>query len=120
MFSRKNFRLRLANRKQPLLLGRRTLVMGVLNITPDSFSDGGEFFDLQRAIRHAIALEQDGADILDIGAESTRPGSKAISVDEELRRLLPVLNALCGKLKIPISIDTRKSEVAEIALNAGA
>lgn len=94
--------------------------MGVLNITPDSFSDGGRFFNPKRAVEHALKLQRDGADLLDIGAESTRPGSEPISAAEELRRLLPVLEALRGKLKIPISIDTQKSTVAEIALGAGA
>jgi dihydropteroate synthase len=120
MLYRKLFRLRLPNRKQPLLLGQRTLLMGVLNITPDSFSDGGKFLTPSRAVQHALAIEKAGADVLDIGAESTRPGSEGIPVAEELRRLLPVLQALCGKLKIPVSIDTRKSAVAEIALGAGA
>ncbi|HEY4907709.1 MAG TPA: dihydropteroate synthase [Candidatus Acidoferrum sp.] len=115
---RKIFRLRLA--KRTLVLGKKTLVMGVLNITPDSFSDGGKFFSPQQAIQHALAMQKAGADILDIGAESTRPGSAEISVVEELRRLLPVLQALRGKIKIPISIDTRKSSVAEITLGAGA
>jgi dihydropteroate synthase len=118
MTARKIYRLRLA--KRALVLGKKTLVMGVLNITPDSFSDGGKFFSPQQAIRHALALEKAGAHILDIGAESTRPGSAEISVVEELRRLLPVLQALRGKIKIPISIDTRKSSVAEIAIGAGA
>jgi dihydropteroate synthase len=118
MIHRKLFRLRLRN--HTLVLGRRTLIMGVLNITPDSFSDGGKFLDPRRAIDHALALQSAGADILDIGAESTRPGSHGISAAEELRRLLPVLEALRGKLKIPTSIDTRKSAVAEIALGAGA
>jgi dihydropteroate synthase len=118
MPARKIFRLQLA--KRTLVLGKKTLVMGVLNITPDSFSDGGKFLSPQQAIQHALALEKSGADILDIGAESTRPGSAEISVVEELRRLLPVLQALRGKIKIPISVDTRKSSVAEIALGAGA
>jgi dihydropteroate synthase len=118
MFARKIFRLRLA--KRTLVLGRKTLVMGVLNVTPDSFSDGGRFFSPRQAIQQALALEKAGADILDIGAESTRPGSAEITVVEELRRLLPVLQALRGKIKIPISVDTRKSSVAEIALGAGA
>lgn len=118
MITRKIFRIRL--RKKTLVLGRRTLLMGVLNVTPDSFSDGGKFLDPRRAIAQALALQQAGADILDIGAESTRPGSEAITVAEELQRLLPVLKALSGKLKIPISIDTRKSAVAEIAVGAGA
>jgi len=116
--TRKIFRLQL--RSGSLILGKRTLLMGVLNITPDSFSDGGKFFAPDRAIQQALALEKAGADILDIGAESTRPGAAEITVVEELRRLLPVLQALRGKLKIPISIDTRKSSVAEIALGAGA
>ncbi len=90
-------------------------MMGVLNITPDSFSDGGKFFAPDRADRASPPLQNAGADILDIGAESTRPGSATISVAEELGRLLPVLQALRGKLEIPISIDTRKAAVAEIA-----
>src|SRR3984957_6313808 len=106
MFARKIFRLRLA--KRTLLLGKKTLIMGVVNITPDSFSDGGKFFSAHKAIQHALALAKAGADILDIGAESTRPAADEISVVEELRRLLPVLQALRGKVKIPISIDTRK------------
>jgi dihydropteroate synthase len=103
-----------------LVLGKRTLLMGVLNITPDSFSDGGNFLTPDRAIKQALSLQQSGADILDIGAESTRPGSTGVQVVEELRRLLPVLESLRGKLKIPISVDTRKSRVAEIAVGAGA
>jgi len=94
--------------------------MGVLNVTPDSFSDGGRFFDPKLAAKQALAMQRDGADIIDIGAESTRPGSHGISAAEELRRLLPVLEALRGKLKIPISVDTQKSAVAEIALGASA
>ncbi len=112
------FELRLCSRT--LRLGGRTLVMGVLNLTPDSFSDGGKFFDVKRAVQQALAMQRDGADLIDIGAESTRPGSVEISAAEELRRLLPVLQALRGKLKIPISVDTQKSAVAEIALGAGA
>ncbi|HEY6126957.1 MAG TPA: dihydropteroate synthase [Candidatus Acidoferrum sp.] len=103
-----------------LVLGKRTLVMGVLNVTPDSFSDGAKFFGTKSAVRHALAIQNDGADIIDIGAESTRPGSTTISTAEELRRLLPVLQALRGKLKIPISVDTQKAAVAEAALGAGA
>lgn len=94
--------------------------MGVLNITPDSFSDGGRFFTLKKAVDAALAMQQAGADILDIGAESTRPGSAGISAAEELARLLPVLQSLRGRLKIPISIDTQKSAVAEVAIGAGA
>jgi len=118
LITRKIFRIRLG--KETLVLGRRTLLMGVLNVTPDSFSDGGKFLDPRRAIAQALALQQAGADILDIGAESTRPGSEGITVAEELRRLLPVLKALRGKLKIPISIDTCKSAVAAIAVQSGA
>jgi dihydropteroate synthase len=118
MTLRKIFRLKLLSRT--LVLGQRTLIMGVLNVTPDSFSDGGKFFSLENAIRGALSMESDGADILDIGAESTRPGSTGISAEEELQRLLPVLEALRGKLKIPISVDTQKSSVAEAALAAGA
>jgi dihydropteroate synthase len=103
-----------------LHLGDRTLVMGVLNVTPDSFSDGGKFFDAKRAAAQALAMQRDGADIIDIGAESTRPGSQGISAAQELRRLLPVLEALRDKLRIPISVDTQKSAVAEIALGTGA
>jgi dihydropteroate synthase len=118
MPTRKVFHLRLPTRT--LTLGKRTLTMGVLNITPDSFSDGGKFLTPDRATAQALALQKDGADILDIGAESTRPGSASITAVEELRRLLPVLQNLRGKLKIPISVDTRKSTVAEIAAGAGA
>ena len=112
------FRLKLPSRT--LVLGERTLVMGVLNVTPDSFSDGGKFFDVERAIEQAVAMERAGADLLDIGGESTRPGATGISAKEELARVLPVLRGLRGALKIPVSIDTQKSDVAEAALDAGA
>lgn len=118
MFPRKRFRLRLPSRT--LILGQRTLVMGVLNVTPDSFSDGGLHSDTEAAIARAFEIERQGADILDIGAESTRPGSEGVSAQEELWRLLPVLSRLQGKLKIPISVDTSKSEVADAAADAGA
>lgn len=118
MKPRKTFRLKL--RCSTLLLGPHTLLMGVLNVTPDSFSDGGKFFDPQKAVDHALAMERDGADLLDIGAESTRPGSQPVTSAEELLRLLPVLRALHPLLKIPISIDTRRAEVAEPALAEGA
>jgi len=118
MIQRKIFGLRL--RSGVLTLGERTLVMGVLNLTPDSFSDGGKFLIVKRAVEHALAMERDGADIVDIGAESTRPGATEISAKEELARLLPVLDVLRGKLKIPISVDTQKAVVAEMALRAGA
>jgi dihydropteroate synthase len=118
MMHRKKFHLKL--RSGVLTLGGRTLVMGVLNVTPDSFSDGGKFFDAKRAVRQAMAMQYDGVDIIDIGAESTRPGAVEIPAAEELNRLLPVLQALRGKLKIPISVDTQKAAVAKLALGAGA
>jgi dihydropteroate synthase len=118
MNPRKIFHLKL--RSRTLMLGERTLVMGVLNVTPDSFSDGGKFFPLKKAVAAAVAMQRAGANMLDIGAESTRPGSEGISAGEEVRRLLPVLEALHGRLKIPISVDTQKSVVAEIAVGAGA
>ncbi len=102
------------------MLGERTLVMGVLNVTPDSFSDGGKFCAEEQAMQHAVQMERAGADLIDVGAESTRPGSEEISIEAELRRVLPVLRGLRRLLKIPISIDTQKSEVAESALDAGA
>jgi dihydropteroate synthase len=101
-------------------LGERTVILGVLNVTPDSFSDGGKYQDPDRAYARALELEEQGADILDVGAESTKPGSKQISAEEELRRLIPVLKRLSGKLNIPISVDTYKAEVAERALHLGA
>src|SRR5690349_24811050 len=118
MVGRKHFRLKLPS--GTLTLGARTLIMGVLNVTPDSFSDGGAFLDPRRAVAHALQMQRDGADIIDIGAESTRPGSLGVTAVEELRRLLPVFEALRGRLKIPTSIDTRKSAVAVVALGAGA
>src|SRR5258707_13568263 len=118
MIVRKKYKL-LAGRRT-IILGERTLVMGVLNVTPDSFSDGGKFFRVADAVKAALAMERAGADILDIGAESTRPGSTGISAEEELERLLPVLRGRPGRLKIPISIDTRKAGVAEGALDDGA
>jgi dihydropteroate synthase len=118
MVRRRHFRLHL--RSRTLVLGRRTLVMGVLNVTPDSFSDGGVYLDSQAAIERALEMERDGADILDLGGESTRPGAAQVSAQEELRRILPVLEGLRGKLRIPVSVDTQKAEVAEAALAAGA
>lgn len=103
-----------------LLLGDRTLVVGVLNVTPDSFSDGGRHFDAAEAIDHALKMQDEGADIVEIGGESTRPGAKALSVEEELARLIPVLSGLGHSLRVPISIDTYKSEVAQAALALGA
>jgi dihydropteroate synthase len=116
--TRKPYYLKL--RTGELHLSARTLIMGVLNVTPDSFSDGGRYLDPDRAFARAVELEEQGADILDVGAESTRPGSKPISADEEMRRLVPVLKRLRGHVGIPISVDTCKSEVAARAIELGA
>jgi dihydropteroate synthase len=107
-------------RERELLTGERTLIMAVLNVTPDSFSDGGKYLDPDRAFARAIELEEQGADIIDVGAESTRPGAERVPEAEELRRLIPVLKRLRGKLTVPISVDTYKSAVAEKALEHGA
>lgn len=115
---RKRYHWKLKDRE--LQLGERTIILGILNVTPDSFSDGGNFDDPDRAFAHAMHLEEEGADIIDIGAESTRPGATRISEAEELRRLVPVLKRLRGKLNIPISVDTYKSTVAGKALEHGA
>lgn len=103
-----------------LRLEHRPLVMGVLNLTPDSFSDGGGWLHSDRAIERAFKLAEDGADIVDVGAESTRPGAQKVSVEEELERLDPVLKVICRQLPVPVSVDTMKSEVAEMALERGA
>jgi len=118
MFHRRKFRWRLPART--LALGERTLVMGVLNVTPDSFSDGGLFLDADAAVARAVAMEAAGADIIDVGGESTRPGSLGVSAATELGRILPVLKRLRGQIRIPISVDTSKSEVAEAAAAVGA
>jgi len=107
-------------KSREIQVGERTILLGVLNVTPDSFSDGGKYQDPDRAFARALEMEEQGADILDIGAESTRPGSERISAAEELRRLVPVLKRLRGQLSIPISVDTYKAEVAERALEHGA
>jgi len=98
----------------------RTLVMGVLNVTPDSFSDGGRFFDPEDAVKQALRMVDDGADIVDVGGESTRPGSDPVSVEEERRRVVPIVERLAEELDTPISIDTRKAEVAAAAVEAAA
>lgn len=104
-----------------LELGERTLIMGILNATPDSFSDGGRYTNVEAAVAHALAMVEDGADILDIGGESTRPGFEPVSAEEELRRILPVIRAVRQALPhIPLSIDTYKAETARQALEAGA
>ena len=99
---------------------RKTLIMGIVNVTPDSFSDGGLFFNTNRAVDHALKLVDEGADILDIGGESTRPGAASISVKEELNRVIPVIDKLSKQSEAIISVDTRKPVVAEEAFNAGA
>lgn len=105
-------------------LFERTHLMGILNITPDSFSDGGKYFDgkvlMSRVIDDALKMQTEGADFIDVGGESTRPGSEPVSIDEELERVIPVISELKKKLKIPVSVDTYKHEVAEEALKAGA
>lgn len=106
--------------RSTLNLESRVQVMGVLNVTPDSFSDGGQFNEVERAVARALEIEAEGADILDIGGESTRPGSQFISVEEESARVFPVLEQLQGRLRIPISIDTTKFEVARGAIERGA
>ena len=118
MIRPKRYMMKLAERE--LQLGDRTLIMGIINVTPDSFSDGGLTMDPEIAAARAMELEAAGADIIDIGAESTRPGSERISEAEELRRLIPVLKKLKGKLSVPISVDTSKSGVAAKALENGA
>jgi len=118
MFHRRQFQLRLPART--LALGERTLVMGVLNVTPDSFSDGGLFLNADAAVAQALAMERAGADIIDVGGESTRPGSLGVSAETELGRVLPVIEKLRGKIRIPLSVDTSKSVVAEAAAAAGA
>jgi dihydropteroate synthase len=100
-------------------LDKKTLIMGVLNVTPDSFSDGGSFSTVDDAVNYAIQMQKDGADIIDIGGESTRPGALSVSASEELNRVVPVIQKLVKKIDAPISIDTYKSEVAEKALDLG-
>jgi dihydropteroate synthase len=107
-------------RKRTFTLGKQTLLMGVLNITPDSFSDGGLFFDKEKAIAQGLKMVEEGADFIDIGGESTRPGSKPLGLDEELRRVIPVIEFLAKEVDAPISIDTYKSTVANKAIEAGA
>ena len=115
---RKLFYWKLKGRE--IKLGERTIIMAVLNVTRDSFSDGGRYSEPDRAFARALELEEQGADIVDIGAESTKPGSARVTAAEELQRLVPVLKRLRGQLAIPISVDTYKAEVAERALDLGA
>ena len=100
--------------------GERTLVMGVLNVTPDSFSDGGRFFDPEAAVARALAMVEDGADIVDVGGESTRPGSDPVPAEQERDRVVPIIKRLAAELDVPVSVDTRKAEVARAGLDAGA
>ena len=104
----------------PIIWGRRTYVMGIINVTPDSFSGDGLGLDIPAIVDQALRFQEDGADFLDLGAESTRPGSKTITVDQELTRLIPALEALAGRVSLPISVDTGKSAVARMAVQAGA
>ena len=103
-----------------LPIGERTLIMGILNVTPDSFSDGGQFLDVDKALAHAEQMISEGADIIDIGGESTRPGGEPVSHYEEIKRVVPVIEGLTRRTDTPISVDTTKSEVARAALDAGA
>jgi len=109
--------LKIGNKK--FELGKRTIVIGILNITPDSFSDGGEHFSVDNAVKHAFSMEKNGADVIDIGGESTRPGAISISMKKEMDRIFPVIEQLVGEISIPISIDTYKSEIAKNALDLG-
>jgi dihydropteroate synthase len=101
-------------------IGKRTYIMGILNVTPDSFSDGGRFNDMSEAINQAKKMVAEGADIIDIGGESTRPGHASVSEEEEIKRVIPVVEALSKVINVPISVDTYKGKVAELALEAGA
>ncbi len=112
--------MRLAWSNFSLDFSKKTYIMGILNVTPDSFSDGGLYFSEKKAIEHALRLVKEGADIIDVGGESTRPGSEPVSLEEEIRRTIPVISALSKEIRVPISIDTYKAEVARRALDAGA
>src|SRR6266404_7771408 len=119
MLSRRKYEIKIGGRR--VRLGERTLVMGVLNVTPDSFSDGGRYLSPERAIEHGLRMARQGADWIDVGGESTRPGSQPVAAEEELRRILPVIQALHRNApSLPISVDTTKAEVAEQAVRAGA
>ncbi|MDR9404530.1 MAG: dihydropteroate synthase, partial [Halothece sp. Uz-M2-17] len=107
-------------RNQSFIWGQQTYLMGVLNITPDSFSDGGDYNNLEEALQRASALVEAGADILDIGGQSTRPGAKQISLEEELERVIPIIKRIRKHLNVPISVDTTRAEIAQQAVQAGA
>lgn len=106
--------------RRKLTLGEKTMIMGILNVTPDSFSDGGVFYATEKAIEHGLRMAAEGADIIDVGGESTRPGSSSVPVNVELKRVIPVIQSLAKKIKIPLSIDTKKARVAKEAVEAGA
>lgn len=112
--------MKLSFREFSLDFSRKTCIMGILNVTPDSFYDGGILFRAETAVEHGLRMADDGADIIDIGGESTRPGSEPVSIEEEIRRTIPVIKAIAKKVNLPISIDTYKSEVARRAMDAGA
>ncbi len=111
---------RLETPRRTIELGKRTLVMGIINVTPDSFSDGGKLVDAGAAVRRGVEMEEEGADILDVGGESSRPGAMTVSEEEEIRRVIPVVEGLAARVGIPISVDTAKAKVAKAALEAGA
>lgn len=110
----------LTTSRRKIVLGEKTLIMGILNVTPDSFSDGHAYFEQQKAIERALQMVDEGADIIDIGGESSRPGSKPVSAGQEIARVVPIVEILSRKLKIPLSVDTTKSQVAQKSLEAGA
>src|SRR3990167_697398 len=119
MYPRRRFTIPLPGGRT-LALGERTLVMGIINVTPDSFSDGGALLDPQRAIETGVQMVDDGADLLDVGGESTRPGAQPLADAEERRRVLPVIEGLAARVRVPISIDTYKASIADAALQSGA
>ena len=118
-YEKKN-RFEIKYRRGSLILGEKTLIMGILNTTPDSFSDGGRYLDPELAVERALQMADEGADIIDVGGESTRPGSSSVPLEEEIKRVVPVIERLAKNLDIPISIDSSKAEVAKRALHAGA
>jgi dihydropteroate synthase len=106
--------------KRELIIGDRTCIMGILNVTPDSFSDGGRFKTSDDAVAYGLRMVEDGADIIDIGGESSRPGAAPVSAEEELSRVIPVIKGICGRINVPISVDTSKAEVAKRSIECGA
>ena len=119
MHPRRRFQIPLPGGRT-LTLGERTLIMGIINVTPDSFSDGGTLLDAPRAIDTGVQMVEEGADLLDVGGESTRPGAEPLPAAEERRRVLPVIEGLAGRVQVPISVDTYKAAIADAALTAGA